>query len=132
MAYVLDASAIVALARNEAIATTVVGDALENDKCYVAPATIATVYYVLLEKDGRSRADHWLRYMTSGLVVSIKPCDDKDTLRAVAHARMITRLPLCSRFAAALAKRLNCQVITADGNFEDLASAKFCKVKWIL
>lgn len=127
----LDASAIIALARNERDAAKIVGDALEYDKCYVTPPTIATIFYILFESDGEAFADHWLDYITGGAIVTVEPCLDRDFLKAVAIARTIARLPLCSRYAAALAGRKDIPVITLEANFEDLSQAGFCKVRWL-
>ncbi len=131
MSYVLDASAIIALARNEKDALKTVGDALESDKCYVTPPTLVAVYYYLYENDGEARADHWLDYMMNGKIVGVDSWGDSDLLKEAARARTIARLPLDSTFAAAVARRRDVPIITALSNFEDLAAAGFCRVKWL-
>ena len=131
MAYVLDASAIIALVRNEKEAVRIVGNAIDNDRCYVTVPTLATLYYSLYESEGEANAEHWLQYMASGVIVKIEPCADLATLRLVAQARMIVRLPLDSMFAAALAKLKGIPVITTLSDFEDVATADFCQVRWL-
>jgi predicted nucleic acid-binding protein len=131
MACVLDASAIIALARNEKDAVRVVGAALEVEKCLVTPPTLTAVYYYLVENDAQARADHWLDFMVAGKIVKLESCSDPQTIRDAAGARRIAKLPLDSLFAAAVAHRKSAPVITALANFEDLAKAGFCRVKWL-
>lgn len=131
MAYIIDAPALEALACRDKKASRVIGKAIESGKCYITPPTVATAYYAIFEREGEAAAERWLDYATSGSVMKIENRHDRDFLRLVAIARTITKLPLCSRYTAALAHILNAQVITNLSNFEDLAKAKFCRVAWI-
>ena len=131
MAYVIDATALEALACRNQKAMRVIGRAIETGKCYITPPTVATAYYAIWEREGEVAAERWLEYATSGSVMKLENRQDREFLRLVAMSRTITKLPLCSRYAAALAKSLDAVVITNLSNFEDLAKAKFCRVSWI-
>lgn len=131
MAYVIDATAFEELAcRNESAARTI-GNAMESGTCYITAPTVATAYYAIWEREGEQAADKWLDYATADSVMRLSNRSDKDFLRQVAMARTIANLPLCSRYAAALAHLLNAEVITSNENFRYLVEAGFCRVSWI-
>jgi len=131
LAYVIDATALEELACRNELAAMTIGKAIESGKCYITAPTVATAYYAIWEREGEQAADKWLDYATSNAVMTLTDRSDRDFLRQVAMARSIANLPLCSRYAAALARLLDAEVITTLTNFEDLSHAGFCRVLWI-
>jgi hypothetical protein len=131
LAYVIDATALEELACRNKLAARIIGKAIETGKCYITAPTVATAYYAIWEREGEQAAETWLDYATSNSVMKLTDRSDPDFLRQVAMARSIANLPLCSRYAAALARSLDAQVITALADFEDLLQAGFCRVLWI-
>jgi hypothetical protein len=131
VAAVIDAPALDALACRNKAAEKLIGDAIERGHCYITPPTVATAYHTVWEREGENAAETWLDFATSGQVVLLDARSDKDFLRLVAKAARLAVLPLCSRYAAALARLLDAEVITDLPEFEDLARAGFCRVRWI-
>ncbi len=128
MAYVIDATAFQELAcKNESVAR-VIGKAIESGTCYITAPTVATAYYTIWEREGEPAAERWLAYATADSVMKISNRSDPEFLRQVAMARRIANLPLCSRYAAALARSLDAEVITTIPDFELLAREGFCRV----
>lgn len=132
MAAVIDAPALDALASRNPVAEKLIGEAIERGHCYITPPTIATAYHTIWDREGEGAAETWLELATSGQVMRMDSRSDKDFLRLVARAARLASLPLCSRYAAALARLLDAEVITDLPEFEDLARAGFCRVKWIV
>jgi len=129
--YVIDSSALEELARRNPNATRIFGEAIDQGICYITPPTLATAYYAIWEAEGEKAAETWLDFAMDREVMRIEERSDKDFLRLVAKARTITALSLGSRYAAALARILDAEVITKRAAFEDLANAGFCRVRWI-
>jgi hypothetical protein len=128
---VIDATAFEELACKNQSAAATIGKAFESGTCYITAPTVATAYYAIWEREGEQAAERWLDYATADSVMKLSNRGDREFLCQVAMARTIANLPLCSRYAAALARSLDAEVITTLVDFEYLAQAGFCRVLWI-
>jgi hypothetical protein len=131
MAVVLDAPALDALACRDPLAERVIGTAMNEGFCYITPPTVVTAYETIWDREGEAAAERWLELAMSDTVFHLDPRSDKDFIRLVAKASRIAVLPISSRYAAALARVLDAEVITDQPEFEDLAKAGFCRVRWM-
>jgi PIN domain nuclease of toxin-antitoxin system len=124
MRYVLDACAILALARNEKGAGTV-RQALEaaDNICLVHAVNLCEVYYDCLRSYGNDPAERLLANLAdAGLTV--RNDMDTDFWKAAGNLKARGRISLADCFAVTLAVREDAVILTSDRHeFEPLRAA---------
>ena len=133
MIYVLDASALIALIRDEPGADLV--EALLDsgtDTCSAHAVTLCEAYYDFVRASDVGRADELIAgLMDTGLIVR----EDMDAAfwrRAGLHKAKIKRVSLADCFCMALSERLSAEIVTADRHeFEAVEKQGLCKFNFI-
>lgn len=131
--YVLDASALIALIKDEPGAELV--EALLDsgtNTCSVHAVNLCEAYYDFVQASDVGRADELIaRLMDTGLIVR----EDMDAAfwqKAGLHKADIKRVSLADCFCMALADRLNAEIITADRHeLEAIRDQGLCRITFI-
>lgn len=133
MTYVLDASALIALIRDEPGADIV--EALldgDTNTCFAHAVNLCEAYYDFVRASDVRRADELIAgLMDTGLIVR----EDIDTAfwqKAGLHKAEIKRVSLADCFCMALADRLDAEIITADRHeLEAVRDQGLCRITFI-
>ncbi len=133
MIYVMDASALIALIKDEPGADVVDG-ILDNDTntCFAHAVNLCEAYYDFVRTSSVNRADQLIAgLMRSGLMVR-NDMDSAFWQQAGLHKAYVKRVSLADCFCMALADRLNAEVVTADRHeFEAVRNQGLCRVSFI-
>lgn len=133
MTLVVDASALIALAKQEpgaSIVSTLLADASALRLMHAV--NVCEVYYHFLIKGDRHATERAVRDpQRVGLV--IRRDISKPFWRQVAHVKAdVRRVSLADSFAIALAQQVGGEVVTADhGEFDFVAARSVCGVRFI-
>lgn len=129
MTVVLDSYAVLALALTEITRESAIGDAIENEVCYMTPISVAEVYQLVYRYASKQLADMWFEFLTARTGdVHIVPDNDKQFLQLVNDA-LVFEVPTSVAFSAALARLKGVPVLTNKTSFDELRDAGFCEVR---
>lgn len=105
------------------------GKIIENELCWISPATLAEAYMILKDDIGTERADLVLDVILRG--AGFKVSDDRDPklIRLVVEARSDYGVPFPVAFAAALSRVLDCPVLTNSEDYVEIENSGFCRVR---
>lgn len=133
MAFVLDASAMIAYLRNEAGADEVSRALLDQGhRCFAHSLNLCEVYYDFYRASGPADARAALDDLRQVGVVENTAMDNEFWQSAGALKAIQRRVSLADCFAITLANRLEAAILTADHHeFEVLVRQKVCKVLFI-
>jgi PIN domain nuclease of toxin-antitoxin system len=130
--FVLDASAMVALLRDEPGAR-VVEDclAIEPPACIAHAVNLCEVFYTFLEDSGEDAARGAINDLRgAGLIV--REDMDEAFWQEVGRFKVRFRIPLADSFVLSLADRFGAEIVTSDrGDFEPIAKSGLCRVTFI-
>lgn len=98
----------------------------DNDLGHVTPIVAAHLYRRLYDDATKARADNVLSMMRSGRPIRIA---DAGSLVDLAAEAMKYELPPTLAFTAALARRLDCPILTDRGYYKDAVDKGFCRVE---
>ena len=128
---VLDASALIALARSESGADMVEDVLTEPGRiCYAHAVNMCELFYYVLRASGTAEADKTVRgFRDAGVVVR----EDMDTAfwRQVGQNKVSFTLALGDCFCLALTQQLGGEVITSDHQFDPVDAQGVCPVRFI-
>ena len=130
---IFDSNALIAYLEDETGAELVDGLLKDDDNaCVVHAVNLCEAYYITRRDHGEEAAQAALAVLRGARLSIQRDMDDEfcqDAGRIKADYR---RVSLADCFCAALANRLNGEVVTADRHeFEPLADAKVCLVRFI-
>jgi predicted nucleic acid-binding protein len=133
----IDASALVAYLKHETgwnVVAALLADA-DND-CYAHAVNVGEVYLHFLRTADRTHAEEAVEDLERAGVkvrVDLDPAFWKDVFELISVARQPGRhLPLADAFGIGLARRLGCELVTADhGDMDPLLPLGFCSVRFI-
>jgi len=129
MPNVLDACAIIALARGESGADRLEEILLENHSTFFIHAVnLCEVYYSFYRASGKSVADELVNdVVTAGIIVRADL--DEPFWKLVGELKATLAIPLPDAFASALAQRCKGDVVTGDhDHFDKIAQKGICGV----
>ena len=132
-AFVLDASALVALLCDEEGAQ-VVEDAMSDETtlCYAHAVNLYEVYYDALRRGGEERAEQAVESMRTGGVVTRLDLDTDFWQDASRIKAFYAPVSLADTFCLALARRLGATALTADHHeLDHLVDANLCSIEFI-
>ena len=132
MIYILDASAIVALLRNEPGAARVAGMIADRtNSCYIHAINLCEVYYDAIRLVGITVANGVVKDLKKAKVRIYRTMDDA-LWQAAGQQKALGGVSLADCFAVALTSRLNGELVTSDHReFDPLASQGVCKMTFI-
>ena len=125
--YILDASAILGYIYGKA-GCKQVGEFLRS-KSLVTTIQLGEVHYVLLQEEGREKAQSALVTLKN-TEVDIFPADEELVLKA-SEIKIGTGIPYVDSIAAGLARIKSGTLVTSDSDFERLEGHYDLELKWI-
>lgn len=132
MIIVLDASAMIALLRNESGAAVV--DALltsDTDRCIAHALNLCEVYYDFFRSADESTAKSAVADLEN-LGLAVREDMDRAFWQEVGRYKATNKVSLADCVAIALANRVGGEVATSDHHeFDALAAAGLCRVRFI-
>lgn len=138
MPRVLDASAMLAVVRNEPGAAVVAAAlAVPSDQCFAHYVNLCEVFYTRTRQEDEQDAEAAIRYLleTAGVIPFESPEPEfyweVARLRAFVLGQRLS-LSLADCFCIATARALGCDLLTADhGEFDSVAPLGLCSVTFI-
>ncbi|MHB9036307.1 MAG: PIN domain-containing protein [Armatimonadota bacterium] len=132
MNLVFDSSALIAYLRNEDGVNTVEELLLDmGNACCVHAVNLCEVYYEARRRGGEERAQAALIVLHRTGLLPREDMDEDFWQHAGRIKADYRRISLADCFCAALAVRLAGEVVTADREFEPIAAAGACQVRFI-
>src|SRR5262245_57677071 len=131
MTYVIDANAIIALLNDEPGADVVEKLLAQKDTIASAHAVnICEVFYNILRAGTEDDAQEALEDIRA-LGIRTRADMDDQFWQDIGRIKAAHRLSLADAFAVALARRVNCELVTSDHHeLEPLAQAGVCKINF--
>lgn len=133
VSYVFDASALIAILRNEpggAHAAAIIDD--PKSTCYVHAINLCEIFYGIRREKGEQYAQVRLSEIRDTALSTREDFDDAFWQEAGRLKSDYKRVSLADCFCAALANRLGAEVVTSDHHeMEALADAQACAVHFI-
>jgi predicted nucleic acid-binding protein len=129
MAVVLDPCALLEANMDEVNGkSSSVGRIIDNEQCYMTPINVAEAYISLRDDLSSELAEAVLDMILEN--VTIKVVEDRDArlIRMVTEAKGFG-VPYTVAFCAALARYLDCSVLSNESDFAELEKAGFCRVR---
>ncbi len=130
MTLVIDASALIALLRNEDGAALVEQYLLDDD-CCAHVVNLCEVYYSLRRREGDTEADQALDDIESLGVATRGDMDTEFWKQVGAYKADVGGLSLGDCFCLGLARRVNGEIVTCDHEFDAVANSGLCPVRFI-
>jgi PIN domain nuclease of toxin-antitoxin system len=131
--YVLDASALIALIKNEpgaGVVDAILGD--DANTCWVHAVNLCEAYYDFVRASDVRRAEELVAgLMDTGIIVR-EDMDGSFWRKVGLHKALLKRISLADCFCIALADRLNAEIITADRHeLEAVRDQGLCRITFI-
>lgn len=132
MTVVLDSSALIALLKNEE-GSTIVQDVIDDSGSprVVHAVNLCEVYYDTMREFGERAADAGTDGLLSTNLILREDMDMRFWRFAGAIKAHVRRASLADCFCAALANRLEGEVLTCDREFSQIADRGICRVRFI-
>lgn len=130
MTVVLDWTATEALASGAGNTHNIVGDLVEREVCYMAPAAVVAMYGTLYDKVSEQAAEYWLRVVAAGTDIRVMYEGDAEFLEDAGKAALVVDRLLATGFSAALAKKLGVPLVTNIQSAAEFARTGFCEVRF--
>ena len=130
MSLVMDASALLAMIRDEAGAD-VVEQLIEDNECSVHVLNLCEVYYGSRRKSGEREADEAIDSMAEMGIVPREDIDTEFWKQVGAYKADVAGLSLADCFCLALATRVNGEIVTSDREFDKVVERNLCPVRFI-
>ncbi|MEE8398794.1 MAG: type II toxin-antitoxin system VapC family toxin [Desulfobacterales bacterium] len=132
--YVLDSYAVIGFLENETFADRIEALLFDAQKdrvaLYLHAIHLGEVYYIALREKGQHLAD--LTYARiKALPINIIKQIDENLLKRACSFKAFFPISYADSFAAALAKTVNCPLLTGDPEFEPLEKADSIQIEWL-
>jgi predicted nucleic acid-binding protein len=129
MSVVLDSCAVIALGLEDRESSGV-EKIISDETCYMSPASVAEVYFIVRKYANPARANLLLEWMMTGKEIRVTSDCDADLIE-IAGKIMELGVSSGSSFSAALACKMGIPVVTNDADFDAISKAGFCKLRKI-
>ena len=127
---VMDTSALVAALRREPGAD-LVKELLSGNECTIHVVNLCEVYYGFRRRGGEARADEALEEIESLGVATRGDLDTEFWKQVGAYKADVGGMSLADCFCAALASRVNGEIVTSDHDFDRVLEHGLCRVRFI-
>lgn len=128
MTVVLDSSALLALAEDHPNYADFVVSVMQSEACYLAAPSLVELYLVALITSGEQQAEHWLNFVEGPDFHVVDNVDHELIALAARALSLDSGLSQSAAYSAALARKMDVQLVAVGSRFNVLSRSSFCRV----
>lgn len=102
---------------------------IDAEKCYMTPINVAEAYMCLKDDLSNELADTVLGMILQNVTIIVADDRDPELIRYAVEARSRFGVAFSVAFCAALAKKLDCAVLTNEDDFQPIENDGFCQIR---